>query len=55
MVNKIDIEYIFKYISYIKYIFNKMLIEDNTFICDVGPLKNLGSVRFIDLEDIERI
>ena len=30
-------------------------IEDNTFICDVGPLKNLGSIRFIDLEDIERI
>jgi len=30
-------------------------VEDNTFICDVGPLKNKGSTRFIDLEDIERI
>ena len=30
-------------------------IEDNTFICDVGLLKNKGSTRFIDLEDIERI
>ena len=40
MVNKIDIEYIFKYITYIKYIFNKMLIEDNTFIDLTNTLNN---------------
>lgn len=29
-------------------------IEENTFICDVGPLKGKGISRFIDLDDIER-